>query len=85
MPDFWPRMEKADPAIAAKATALRDHVFPDGIRIHARRALEHGATREEVHEAVALTIVASGIPSYREAIKLLWQELWPDLPAPTGR
>ena len=58
--------------------------FHDGIRIHAGRALEHGATREEIHEAVALSAVAAGIPAYREAIKLLWRELWPDLPPPTG-
>lgn len=108
MPDFWSRMEKADAAMTAKATGLRDHVFadgalprrtkeliylgmccairfPDGISIHARRAIEHGATREEVHEAVALSVVATGIPAYREAVKVLWQELWPDLPPPTGR
>ncbi len=49
--------------------------FPDGVKIHARRALEHGATREEVHEAVALSVVAAGIPAYREAVKLLWEIL----------
>ena len=58
--------------------------FPDGIRIHAHRALEHGATRAEVYEAVALSVVAAGIPAYREAVKLLWEVLWPELPPPTG-
>ncbi len=51
--------------------------FPDGIRIHARRALEYGATPEEVYEAVALSVVGAGIPAYREAIILLRDLLWP--------
>src|SRR5256884_6626557 len=67
MPDFWMRMEKADAGLTERATVLRDHVFsdgalprctkegairfPDGIRIHARRALEHGATPAQVQEA----------------------------------
>ncbi len=62
MPDFWSRMERADPAMAAKATALRDHVFADG------------ALPRRTKELI-----------YLEAIKLLWRELWPDLPAPTGQ
>jgi len=100
MPDFWMRMEKADAGLTERATVLRDHVFsdgalprctkegairfPDGIRIHARRALEHGATPAQVQEAVALSGVAAGIPAYREAIKLLWGTLWPELPRPAG-
>src|SRR2546426_9236163 len=78
MPDFWMRMEKVDAGLTERATVLRDHVFsdgalprstkegairfPDGIRIHARRALEHGATPAQVQEAVALSVVAAGIP-----------------------
>ncbi len=100
MPDFWMRMEKADAGLTERATVLRDHVFsdgalprctkegairfPDGIRIHARRALEHGATPAQVQEAVALSVVAAGIPAYREAIKLLWDTLWPERPRPAG-
>ncbi len=90
MPDFWMRMEKADAGLTERATVLRDHVFSDGAlprctkAIHARRALEHGATPAQVQEAVALSVVAAGIPAYREAIKLLWDTLWPELPRPAG-
>lgn len=51
--------------------------FSDGIRIHARRALEHGSSREEIHEAVALSLIGVGVPAYREAIILLRDLLWP--------
>ncbi len=59
--------------------------FPDGIRIHAQRALEHGASREEVYEAVALSVVGAGIPAYREAVIILKDLLWPDAPAQGAR
>ena len=51
--------------------------FEDGIRIHGQRALDFGASRSEVYEAVSLSIVAAGIPAYREAIKTLRGLLWP--------
>lgn len=51
--------------------------FTDGIRIHAQRALEHGATVDEVHEAVALCIAGAGIPAYREAVKTIGDLIWP--------
>ncbi len=100
-------MDAVDPALTARATGLRDHVFadgalprrtkeliylgmccairfPDGIRIHAARALDLGATREEVREAVALSVVAAGIPAYREAVKVLRDILWPGPDAPAA-
>lgn len=48
--------------------------FHDGVRIHGRFAKRFGATTEEINEAVALSIVAAGIPAYREAMKILAQE-----------
>lgn len=43
-----------------------------------------GATPAQVQDAVALSVVAAGIPAYREAIKLLGETLWPELPPPAG-
>ena len=51
--------------------------FHDGIRIHAQRALEHGATPDEVYEAIALSIVCAGIPAFREAVNTVRQLIWP--------
>ncbi len=51
--------------------------FHDGIRIHAQRALEQGATAEEVYEAIALSIVCAGIPAFREAVNTVRQLIWP--------
>ena len=45
--------------------------FHDGVRIHGRFARQFGASKEEIYEAVALSIVAAGIPAYREAMKVL--------------
>jgi AhpD family alkylhydroperoxidase len=51
--------------------------FHDGIRIHAQRALAHGATTDEVYEAIALSIVCAGIPAFREAVNTVRQLIWP--------
>jgi alkylhydroperoxidase/carboxymuconolactone decarboxylase family protein YurZ len=51
--------------------------LPVAIRVHVERALEHGATRVQIYEAVALSVVAAGIPAYREAVTLLQDVLWP--------
>lgn len=51
--------------------------LPIATRVHAERALERGATRAQVYEAVALSVVAAGIPAYREAVTLLQDVLWP--------
>jgi alkylhydroperoxidase/carboxymuconolactone decarboxylase family protein YurZ len=51
--------------------------LPVATRVHAERALECGATRAQIYEAVALSIAAAGIPAYREAVTLLQDILWP--------
>ena len=51
--------------------------LPVAIGIHARRALEYGASREEVYEAAAMSLPAAGIPAFREAVTLLRDLLLP--------
>jgi alkylhydroperoxidase/carboxymuconolactone decarboxylase family protein YurZ len=42
-------------------------LFLPGFTIHAERALEHGATDQEMFEVCALTLLIGGVPAYRES------------------
>ncbi|MBJ7593804.1 MAG: carboxymuconolactone decarboxylase family protein [Candidatus Dormibacteraeota bacterium] len=54
--------------------------FLPGLRIHAERALEQGATAQELFETCALSQLIGGVPSYRESV-LIVEEL---VQTPTG-
>ena len=43
-------------------------VSPGAVKSHARKALEHGATREELHHALLLALTTVGFPAMIAAI-----------------
>jgi alkylhydroperoxidase/carboxymuconolactone decarboxylase family protein YurZ len=45
--------------------------FLPGFTIHAERALDHGATDQELFEVCALTLLIGGVPAYRESVLAL--------------
>jgi len=54
--------------------AATTHLYAPGVRRHIRNALQHGATREEIFEAIQLTTVL-GIHSCNLAVPILAEEL----------
>ena len=42
--------------------------FTAGTKIHAQYAIEKGATKDELFEAIALSMLIGGVPAYREGI-----------------
>lgn len=49
--------------------------FEPGIKAHAEKALEHGATKGELFETMCLTILSDGFPAYMEGAKVFDQLL----------
>lgn len=43
----------------------------DGLRTHMRRALTHGATKQEIFEALQVAIVPSGAPTFLNGLRVL--------------
>jgi alkylhydroperoxidase/carboxymuconolactone decarboxylase family protein YurZ len=43
-------------------------ISPGAVKSHARKALEHGATREELHHALLLALTTVGFPAMIAAI-----------------
>ena len=66
--------EKLRHLIWLAADAAVTHLYPRGIGIHARRALEHGATREELIEALEIACVVTA-RSYEIGLPILMEEL----------
>ena len=50
--------------------------FRDGIVSHARHALNHGATKEELFAAIEQSFFIGGVPGFREGV-LAFNELFP--------
>lgn len=44
-------------------------LFEDGIRYHAKAAMDNGASKEEVFNTIAQTLAIGGIPPYKVGIK----------------
>ena len=44
------------------------HCFEAGIELHMLRAIEQGATKEEIFDALTLTLLNGGFPSFRAGV-----------------
>ena len=62
-----PRREK-ELIMSAMCGVVR---FLPGFTIHAERALDQGATDQELFEVCALTLLIGGVPAYRESVLAL--------------
>ncbi len=69
-----PLPKKIKELILVAINAATTHLYAPGVRRHIRNALQHGATREEILEAIELTTVL-GIHSSNIAIPILAEEL----------
>lgn len=69
-----PLPPKMKELILVAINAATTHLYAPGVRRHIRNALQHGATREEILEAIELTTVL-GIHSSNLAIPILAEEL----------
>jgi alkylhydroperoxidase/carboxymuconolactone decarboxylase family protein YurZ len=58
--------------------------FLPGFEIHAQRALDNGATAQELFETCALTLLIGGVPAYRESVLTLERLLNGQPAAPPG-
>jgi len=65
---------KVKELILIAINAATTHLYAPGVRRHIRNALQHGATREEILEAIQLTTVL-GIHSCNLAVPILAEEL----------
>ena len=69
-----PLPRKIKELILVAINAATTHLYGPGVRRHIRNALQHGATREEILEAIELTTVL-GIHSSNLAVPILVEEL----------
>jgi alkylhydroperoxidase/carboxymuconolactone decarboxylase family protein YurZ len=69
-----PLPKKIKELILVAINAATTHLYAPGVRRHIRNALQHGATREEILEAIELTTVL-GIHSSNLAVPILSEEL----------
>ena len=69
-----PLPKKYKELILVAINAATTHLYGPGVRRHIRNALQHGATRNEVLEAIELTTVL-GIHSSNLAVPILAEEL----------
>ena len=69
-----PLSRKTKELILIAINAATTHLYAPGVRRHIRNALQHGATREEILEAIELTTVL-GIHSSNVAVPILAEEL----------
>ncbi|MBF6570115.1 MAG: carboxymuconolactone decarboxylase family protein [Candidatus Binataceae bacterium] len=69
-----PLPKKVKELILVAINAATTHLYAPGVRRHIRNALQHGATREEILEAIELTTVL-GIHSSNVAVPILIEEL----------
>lgn len=68
-----PLPQKYKELIMIAINAATTHLYAPGVRRHMRNALNHGATREEILEAIQLTTVM-GIHSCNMAVPILLEE-----------
>lgn len=71
-----PLPQKYKELILIAINAATTHLYGPGVRRHMRNAIAHGATREEILEAIQLTTVM-GIHSCNLAVPILMEE-WAD-------
>ena len=69
-----PLPKKVKELILVAINAATTHLYGPGVRRHIRNALQHGATRDEILEAIELTTVI-GIHSSNLAVPILAEEL----------
>lgn len=69
-----PLPKKYKELILVAINAATTHLYGPGVRRHIRNALQHGATRNEILEAIELTTVL-GIHSSNLAVPILAEEL----------
>lgn len=69
-----PLPKKYKELILVAINAATTHLYAPGVRRHIRNALQHGATRQEILEAIELTTVL-GIHSSNLAVPILAEEL----------
>ena len=69
-----PLPKKIKELILIAINAATTHLYAPGVRRHIQNALQHGATREEIMEAIELTTVL-GIHSSNLAVPILVEEL----------
>ncbi len=69
-----PLPRKYKELILIAINAATTHLYGPGVRRHIRNALQHGATRSEILEAIELTTVL-GIHSSNLAVPILAEEL----------
>ena len=69
-----PLPKKYKELILVAINAATTHLYAPGVRRHIRNALQHGATRNEILEAIELTTVL-GIHSSNLAVPILAEEL----------
>lgn len=69
-----PLEPKVKELILIAINAATTHLYAPGVRRHIQNALNHGATREEILEAIELTTVL-GIHSSNLAVPILAEEL----------
>ena len=69
-----PLPRKTKELILIAINAATTHLYGPGVRRHIQNALQHGATREEILEAIELTTVL-GIHSSNLAVPILAEEL----------
>lgn len=68
-----PLPQKYKELILIAINAATTHLYGPGVRRHMRNAIAHGATREEILEAIQLTTVM-GIHSCNLAVPILMEE-----------
>ncbi len=68
-----PLPQKYKELILIAINAATTHLYGPGVRRHIRNAIAHGATREEILEAIQLTTVM-GIHSCNLAVPILMEE-----------
>lgn len=69
-----PLPKKYKELILVAINAATTHLYAPGVRRHIRNALQHGATKREILEAIELTTVL-GIHSSNLAVPILAEEL----------
>lgn len=69
-----PLPQKYKELIMIAINAATTHLYAPGVRRHIRNALNHGATQEEILEAIQLTTVM-GIHACNMAVPILMEEV----------
>ena len=69
-----PLPQKYKELIMIAINAATTHLYAPGVRRHMRNALNHGATQEEILEAIQLTTVM-GIHAINMAVPILMEEV----------